>query len=478
MKSFARSHIPLLAVILILAAGAALAYGGYVDPTTLAAAPLLLPIGNLSTDVPVAKLLRAVQGKRDETIKALTALTAAVPEGGSLTAEQQKAYDGYLATMKGLDADVDRFKALIEAQRSSVEVGKILGTKPNVEDDPKRGFKHFGEFTRAVFAASPVGGQSVDERLLIGAATPGATFSNENVGTDGGFLVPTEFSKEITKLSLDSDAFLPMTDSMPVSGNSITFPSDETTPWGTNGVRAFWASEAAVATATKPLIKPNTMRLNKLFGLVPVTDELLADSPAIAAYLTGLLGRSIKWKVNDALVNGTGAGQPLGFAKGGALVVVNKEAAQAANTLVAANVAKMYAAMPVDYLQAAVWLIAPDALPQLMTMTIGNFSIWTPPSTGFANAPGGFLFGKPVIPTQTAQALSAQGDIYFTTFQAYRTISKDGVQIASSMHLYFDADSTAFRATFRLDGQPTFKNPIVQARGAQNLSPYITLQNR
>jgi HK97 family phage major capsid protein len=55
------------------------------------------------------------------------------------------------------------------------------------------------------------------------------------------------------------------------------------------------------------------MRLNKLFGLVPVTDELLADSPAISAYLTGLLGRSIKWKVNDAIINGTGAGQPLGI---------------------------------------------------------------------------------------------------------------------------------------------------------------------
>jgi hypothetical protein len=52
------------------------------------------------------------------------------------------------------------------------------------------------------------------------------------------------------------------------------------------------------------------------------------------------------------------------------------------------------------------------------------------------------------------------------------------VQIAESMHLYFDADSTAFRATFRLDGQPTFKQAITQARGAQNLSPYVTLQAR
>jgi hypothetical protein len=75
-------------------------------------------------------------------------------------------------------------------------------------------------------------------------------------------------------------------------------------------------------------------------------------------------------------------------------------------------------------------------------------------------------------------AFTSQGDINFVNFKAYRTISKDGVQIAESMHLYFDADSTAFRATFRVDGQPTFKQSIAQARGAQALSPYVTLQAR
>jgi HK97 family phage major capsid protein len=158
--------------------------------------------------------------------------------------------------------------------------------------------------------------------------------------------------------------------------------------------------------------------------------------------------------------------------------VVAKEGGQAANTLVAANVAKMYAAMPADYLAGAEWVVAPDVLPQLMTMVLGNQAIWTPPSEGFKQAPGGFLFGKPITLSQTNKALSAQGDIYFVNFGAYETISKDGVQVAQSMHLYFDADSTAFRATFRLDGQPAFKAPIAQARGAQNLSPYVTLQNR
>jgi hypothetical protein len=226
-----------------------------------------------------------------------------------------------------IDSDVKRLQALIEAERGAPIDGKILETRPNVLDDPKRGFKSWQDFAVAVVGAGVKGPRAVDERLSVVAAAPG-TFGNENVGQDGGYLVPTEFASSITKLSLDSDAFLPRCEAMPVSGNSVTFPSDETTPWGTNGVRVYWAAEAALATATKPILKPNTMRLNKLLGLVPLTDELLADAPAMAAYVQAQLGRSIKWKVNDAIINGDGAGQPLGILNAGALVVIAIEGGQ------------------------------------------------------------------------------------------------------------------------------------------------------
>ncbi len=37
-----------------------------------------------------------------------------------------------------------------------------------------------------------------------------------------------------------------------------------------------------------------------------------------------------------------------------------------------------------------------------------------------------------------------------------------------SMHLYFDADLTAFRTTFRMDGQSQMQNPIAPAKGGQH----------
>lgn len=432
----------------------------------------------------MSKQLRALLEKKQATLAAAQAITTkAGDENRELTAEELKDVNDKLSAVASLDAQISTQRALDEAVRtmpaaSVSPAARIEAMRDNRADDPRRGFRNFGEYLQAVHQASAPGNRAVDDRLLIDASNPGSTLGNENVGADGGYMVPTEFANNVTQLSLDHDAFLPLCDNIPVSGNSITFPSDETTPWGTNGVRVYWAAEAAAATATKPIIKPNTMRLNKLIGLVPVTNELIADAPAMSGYLQGLLGRSIKWKVNDAIINGTGAGTPLGILNAPGLATVNKESGQATLTLDPKNIAKMYAAMPADYLAGAVWLITPDLLPYLMTMTLGNFAIWTPPTAGFAGAPGGFLFGKPVMLTQTCQAFSSKGDILFVNFKAYRTISKDGIQIAESLHLYFDYDSEAYRATFRVDGQPTFKSTITQARGSQALSPYVTLQAR
>jgi HK97 family phage major capsid protein len=407
-----------------------------------------------------------------------------------ITEQEERTIDAHLRDVAGIDQKIRamagsedeavllhvRGSAANESTRRSptVATAHALLKKIGPPGDPKRGFSDFGEFAHAVQLAST--NQATDERLFIGAAAPG-TFGNENIGVDGGFAVPAEFAQQIVKLSLDADAFLPMTDQIPVTGNSVTVPSDETLPWNANGVRAFWTDEAALATATKPIIKPNTMRLRKLVAYVPMTDELLADAAAAAAFLASRFARAVKWKVNDAIINGTGAGMPLGIAQCPALVVIAKDAGQAANTLSGTNLANMLAAMPADYLAEAVWVIAPDAWTKAMSATLQNVGVWAAPPPGAANAPGGYILGKPVFPSQTCAALSAQGDIYLINFRAYMTISKQ-IQVASSMHLYFDADATAFRCSFRVDGQPAFKAAIVQRAGAQAQSPYITLAAR
>jgi HK97 family phage major capsid protein len=61
----------------------------------------------------------------------------------------------------------------------------------------------------------------------------------------------------------------------------------------------------------------------------------------------------------------------------------------------------------------------------------------------------------------------------------YQSITKtEGVTMATSMHLYFDADTMAFRATFRVDGIPKLSTPVTPAKGSNTLSPFVQLEAR
>ncbi len=422
------------------------------------------------------KALRALLQKKEKIVKDARAITeAAASENRDLTDDESKTHAGLVAGLQAINTRVAEEQELIKAEAALQIPGNaaITGGAPRIEQDPKRGFKSFGEFAAAVASVSM--NHSMDERLRIGAAAP-STYGNEGAGADGGFMVPPEYGREIWGMSLEEDALLPLTDNLPISGNSMVFPSDETTPWGTDGMRAYWEGEADAATATKPKLNPNTMRMNKLMALVPVSDELLQDAPAVSAYIMRKVGESIRYKTNDAIINGNGVGKPLGIAAAAALVSQAKETSQAADTINATNVVKMFSRLINP--GRGVWLINPDAYPQLPLMTIGDQPMYVAPN-GLQSAPGGTLLGRPVVLTDTCQTLGNLGDIYFANLGMYRTLTKaGGIETATSMHLYFDAAAMAFRAVFRVAGQPVLKSAIMPPNSAITRSGYVALAER
>ena len=81
--------------------------------------------------------------------------------------------------------------------------------------------------------------------------------------------------------------------------------------------------------------------------------------------------------------------------------------------------------------------------------------------------------------SQHANSFSSQGDVLLVDLSYYQTITKaGGIQTATSMHLYFDSDLTAFRTTFRMDGQSKISTPISPAKGSASMSPFIQLGAR
>jgi HK97 family phage major capsid protein len=431
-----------------------------------------------------SKRLRELQAKKAAAVDKATAINAqaAADNDRDLTVDEEASFKAAMAEANSLQSSIDREIDLLahkadDAATASASGRVHISVHDNAEDDPVRGFRSFGDFAAAVKAASLPHG-AVDERLRVGAAAPG-TYSSEGVGADGGFAVPPQFSSEIWRMSLGEGSLLPLTQNTEVSGNSMVFPKDETTPWGSSGVQAYWRNEGPAITGSKLQLSTETLRLHELTVLVPVTNELLDDAAALASYIPPLASERIQWKTNESILFGTGAGQPQGALNSAAAIVVAKESGQATLTLSQPNISKMRSRLLTGNLRNAIWLGTPDILPALEGLTVGNIPIFLPPGSGLRDAYDGTLNGRPLILSEHAAAFSSQGDLNLLALNGYRTITKaGGIDTATSMHLYFDANATAFRFIFRIDGKPILSAPVTPPKSSNTRSHFVSLGAR
>jgi HK97 family phage major capsid protein len=356
----------------------------------------------------------------------------------------------------------------------------VTGGVPGISRDPRRGFASLGEYFKAVCRASANPAEP-DERLFIGAAAP-STYGNEQSGQDGGFAIPPLWKDQILQLALGGgDSIVPLCDDEVTSSNSMVFPTDQATPWGTSGIRAYWQNEATVATPTKPSLSETLMRVAKLIAYVPLSQELADDANALGRFAPKAAD-AIAWKVNEAIIRGPGNGQPLGILNSPALVVQAKESGQLANTISIANCANMIARLPPGSFNRSVWMVDASAVPTLLAMNSSSQVFF--PNGGFV--PGtevasiGTLIGRPVIVSQHCASLSSQGDLILADFKLYRWLTTvAGLAAVQSLHVYFDQAAGALRYTLRCDGSPEIAAPITPNKaGSLTMSPFIALAAR
>jgi HK97 family phage major capsid protein len=341
------------------------------------------------------------------------------------------------------------------------------------------GFKSFGEFAMAVRVG--VKGANPDQRLLNVATT----YGNEGNGADGGFAVPQEFRTSIWQKVMGEDSLITRTDQLVTGANNMTIPADETTPWQTTGgIQAYWENEGGVKTPSKPLLEMKTLRLSKLIALVPMSDELLEDAPGMDSYLRSKAPIKMQSKLNTAIVRGTGVGQPLGFLNSASLVTVSKESGpQTADTILFANIVKMWSRMYAPSRRNAIWLMNQDIEAQLYSMAFDPAATSkTPaflPAGGLSSSPYATLMGRPVVPCEACSALGDLGDISLVDFSQYMTLTKgQDIKTDVSMHLYFDQDLTAYRFVFRVAGMPWWNTTLTPENGSATRSWAVTLEAR
>jgi HK97 family phage major capsid protein len=264
---------------------------------------------------------------------------------------------------------------------------------------------------------------------------------------------------------------------MNVQGNGLTINAiDETSRAAGSrmgGVRGYWLAEAAQKTSSKPTFRQIDLKLKKVAALVYATDELLQDAGALEGWIANNVPNELRFLVEDAIINGDGIGKPLGIIQSGALLTPSRAATSEVS---ADDIGDMwshrYPGMN-DY----VWFVNASVLPQLYRMTIadgGYQGVYMPPG-GMSEAPYGQLLGRPVIETEYNPYLGTAGDILLASPSQYAMITKGGIQAASSIHIKFDYDETAFRFLFRCDGAPIWASSVTAFDGTHTISPFVAL---
>jgi HK97 family phage major capsid protein len=412
-------------------------------------------------------------------------INKAIVENRAMNTGEQASCDALEIEIKNLEKSIEAqaaMEARIQAQTAVVNPPVYATPKTPAAENA---FGSFGEQMMAVYRASaPGGANKIDQRLNVQDA---ATGLNESVPSDGGFLVQQEFSKAVFERVYTTGQILSRVDTIPLGPgrNGLKTPAvDETSRadgsrWG--GIRAYWEGEADQITASKPKFTLLEQNLKKLTALVYVTDDLLEDAVALEAWLMKRVPLEINFKVEDAIFGGSGAGQPLGFTKSPCFIPVAKEAGQAADTIVFENIMKMWSRMWAPSRQNAVWLINQDCEPQLNGMTLsvgtGGVPVYLP-AGGLSASPYSSLFSRPVLPVEYCPTLGDLGDIALADLSQYQAIDKGSIKTATSIHVRFDYNETAFRFVFRFDGQPAWKSALTPYKGSNTLSPFIGLAAR
>jgi len=354
--------------------------------------------------------------------------------------------------------------------------------KKNVSagDGDGKKWKSFGEQLQAIAKAEIE--HDVDPRLIRAKATG----LSEGVDAEGGFLVQPEYVQELIKLAHDTGILMKDCRVIPVTRNQLILNALAETSrangsrWG--GILAYWVNEAGTKNKSKPAFRQISLKLEKLIGLCYATDELLQDAKALETVIKQGFAEEFGFKIDDAIINGTGTGQPLGLMNSGALVTQAKETGQDAATLVAENIDKMWNRMPAKLRVKAKWYINQDVESEFpkMAYKVGTAAIaaFVPPKDIGSKAPAGTLKGRPVVPIEQAQALGTKGDIIFANLQEYLLIEKGPMEAAQSIHVRFINDETTYRFVYRVDGQPLWNSTLTAYKGSTTRSPFVVLATR
>lgn len=357
-----------------------------------------------------------------------------------------------------------------------------------------------GVHTEKIWKTDDLGAQMVQDITSMGTkfASPESRarmdayleFQNaysQAVPSEGGFLVPEQVRSDIMTRSLETTVVRPQATVVPMPGSKFRWPvNDFTTEVGEvyGGIAMSWLDEGQTIPSTSGTFAALELDAHKLGGSARVPNEILRHAPALEAWIRTNMPKAVGHFEDLAFMSGDGAKKPLGglHSSNAALVVVDKETGQEADTITWNNILAMYARLLPESYGSAEWVITPDALPEIFTMALpvgtGGSAVMLGEGAGPSKLPMSIL-GIPIRWSRKTPAVKGdQGDISLVDWTTYVIGDTMAMRLDTSEHVDFLSDKTAFRILTEVDGRPGLLQPLTPQNNGPTLSSYIQLQTR
>jgi HK97 family phage major capsid protein len=390
--------------------------------------------------------------------------------------EKRDITENDLAEHKNLEDAVKRLDTAIAAEERTAALEADLERSAGVMSRPgersdatierpaKPGeFRNLGEWLTAAFR------REIRPDIEMRDQTMG-------VGSQGGYLVPTQFRPELLAVNAAKSIVRPRAFVIP-SGDApeaeLQMPALSQGANGLlGGVQVAWTGEGAAMGETSAALKQLKLQAKEVTAYTKLSNMLLRNAAAASSIITRLLGEAVRVSEDLAFLIGDGVGKPLGIRNLPGRIAVGRKAA---NKIYWDDVVNMEGSLNPDSQENCIWVASQSAHAQIKDLkdSSGN-RIFVE-----SNIVKGFpatLDGKPIIFTGRVPVLGSEADLMLVDFSYY--LIKDGVGpfIAFSEHVGFVNNLTYVKIVRSVDGMGWVESPLTLEDASTQVSPFVVLK--
>ena len=260
-----------------------------------------------------------------------------------------------------------------------------------------------------------------------------------------GAAIPTSTLNRIEEMLRQTSALYNQIDVLNIPGY-ISIPVEDTVN------DAAWIAEGANSTDVEDKLASVNFAAYKLIRTISITAEVSKMTiSAFENWIVKKITERMAMAIENAILNGTGNGQPKGLVKETSKTLQSAEKGK----ITYEDLCNMMANLKAGYKKGSAFVVNTQTLwKDIATIRVGDSLVFVPDPTGeFA----GRIFGKPVIEDEFIE----EGKILYGLFSKYTMNWNENVNVTSDDSAEFRSGNRVYRGMALVDGKTVNKEAFV-----------------